>query len=202
MLLMKGMIILGTSGAYGFHKKGIDKITFNKFDSNPSFLGENIVSFIMNNSISEMNDVFERIILVDDKTKPTEEQISECEDYFEDFYGMISNMSKDNWYALLFKVHGRLSLYKNDLKYMIDNNETIKESVYCQWGYVINLDSNELEVYIGGQREPQNNRYKVDTPDKYGFYNCKLFKSIPFDKIDENTMDNINEEYEKLREVV
>jgi hypothetical protein len=196
------MIVLGTSGAYGFHRKGRDKITFNKFDSYPSYLGENIVDFIMNNSIEEIHEVFDRIILVDGKTKPTEEQISECEAYFEDFLGMSPNMTKDNWYALLFKVHCNLNLYKNDLKYMIKDDDIIKESIYCQWGYVINLDNNELEIYIGGQREPQDNRYKCDNPDKHGFYNCKLFKSIPFNKIDENTMDNIYEEYERLREVI
>lgn len=196
------MIIVGTSGAYGFHKNGIDKITFNKFDSYPNYLGENITDFIMNNSIEEINRIFDRIIMVDDNIKPTKEQIIECKNYFENFYGMIPNMTEDNWYALLFKVHGNLNLYKNELKYMIENNDTIKNSIYCRWGYIINLDKNELEIYVGGQREPQDNRYKIDIPDKYGFYNCKLFKSIPFHEIDSNTMDHINEEYENLRDIV
>lgn len=196
------MMILGTSGAYGFHRKGIDKITFNKFDSYPSCLGENIVEFIMNTSIDEMNEVFDNIILVDEKSKPTNEQANECEGYFENFGGMIPNLNKDNWCALLFKVQGRLGLYKNDLKYMIEGNNCIRKSILCHWGYIINLDNNELEIYIGGQRESQDNRYKCNEPDQYGFYNCKLFKSISFDKIDENTMDDIYQEYEKLREAI
>jgi len=33
---------MGTRGAYGFRKNGIDKVTYNHFDSYPEQLGESL----------------------------------------------------------------------------------------------------------------------------------------------------------------
>ena len=39
---------MGTRGLYGFRKNGVDKVTYNHYDSYPEYLGRNILEFIRN----------------------------------------------------------------------------------------------------------------------------------------------------------
>lgn len=65
---------------------------------------------------------------------------------------------------------------------MIDNHNFIKNSLFCEWAYIINLDTNKLEVWEGFQEKPQeNNRYGVEKDN--GFYPCALVKEIDIEKI-------------------
>lgn len=177
---------MGTRGIYGFYKYGIDKITYNHFDSYPEGLGEDIVKFIHNTSILEMNEIFNKIILVNDNTIPTAEQIFECTEYYDN---NVSSRTITDWYCLLRKAQGNLETYKSGLKYMIDNKDFIKDSLFCEWGYIINLDKNILEIYKGFQKTPNKNRYFYDGRERDGYYNCKLIKTFPLNNIPENWIE-------------
>jgi hypothetical protein len=74
---------------------------------------------------------------------------------------------------LLREAQGDLTAFKKGLRYMIDYANFLKNSLFCEWGYVINLDTNQLEVYRGFQKKPNDNRYVVSKPDD-GYYNCAL----------------------------
>ena len=64
-----------------------------------------------------------------------------------------------------------------------NSNTFIYDSLFCEWGYILNLDSEELEIYEGFQEsEPVHGRYKKsDHPefccDKY--YPCELVLTVP-----------------------
>lgn len=178
---------MGTRGTYGLYKGGVDKITYSHWDSYPTGLGKDVVKFIQRTSIEELNQIFEKIILVDESAKATDEQIEECKDYVD---LNVNTGTIDNWYCLLRKAQGTLEPYKKDLRYMIDSKDFIKKSLFCEWGYIINLDTNELEIYEGFQDNPSNNRFKV-TESEDGYYNCKLLKSIPLNEVSEELMDEI-----------
>lgn len=187
---------MSSRGVYGFRRNGVDKITYSHSCSYPTILGESILKFIKSTPVEEMDSIFEKIIMINEENKPTKEQIEECKEYFD---SSIRDNNIEDWYCLLRKSQGTLMPYKEDLKYMIDSEDFIKSSLQCEWGWIINLDTNQLEVYIGFQREIDDNRYSVDKPDNYGYYNCKLFKSISFNELNNNTMNDINEEYKILR---
>lgn len=53
--------------------------------------------------------------------------------------------------------------------HFVENNDFIKESLFCEYGYIINLDSNLLEFWIGHQDKPSyGNRYGTcNTPLGY-----------------------------------
>lgn len=179
---------MGTRGAYGFHKNGKDKITYNHYDSYPDFLGDNILDFIENTSDEEFDKIFDKIELVNEDNKPTKEQIKECKK----FLGDLSGHTEDEWYNLLRKSQGNLYPYKNaELKYMIGGyEEFIKNSLFCEYAYVINLDTKELEFYVGYQKEPDDNRYRLTKEEKKeaeknncGCYNCKLVKTYSLNDI-------------------
>lgn len=191
---------MSSLGVYGFYKNGVDKITKCYGDSYPTGLGKSIMTFIQSTSIEEMSDIFSKIIMVDINSEATKEQFENCKDYFQ------PSASNTFWYDLLRKTQDTLEPYKKDLKYMIDNKDFIKDSFYCDWGYIINLDNNELEIYIGYQIEQNNDRYKINLPSSYGehgnYYSCKLYKSYKFDKLSKGIMKEIeNEDAKRLQAI-
>jgi hypothetical protein len=187
---------MGTRGLYGFYKDGVDKLTYNHFDSYPSGLGKDVINFIRKNSIENMNQIFDRIIMVDGDSTPTKEQQQNCILYYSN---CVSTGKPTEWYSLLRNAQGDLDAFNKGLLYMIDNKDFIKESLFCEWAYIINLTDNVLEIYKGFQKEQQNNRY-VSDKDEDGYYNCKLIESIPFSTlvcIFDEDVDNYVERIEK-----
>lgn len=180
---------MSTNGAYGFYKNGIDKIAYNHYDSQYDGLGEDIVKFIKNSTIEELNDIFEKIILVNEKDIPTDEDVELYEDYLEDAF---SYNELRNWRVLLRDIEGDLELYKEEVKHMIDNKEGLKDSLWCDYGYIINLDTNELEIYRGGQESPSKNRYSTELPNDSGYYNCRLVHVFSLNNIPSNWENEID----------
>ena len=181
---------MGTRGLYGFRKNGIDKLTYNHWDSYPDCLGGHIVEFCKNISIKEMNEIFDKIILVNESKEPTEEQINECMEFYD---GSVSTGSVREWYCLLRETQGSLYPYKRGLKYMIDSHEFIKDSLFCEYAYIINLDTNCLEFYVGFQKEPcKSNRYGVE--DDRGYYPCKMVAYYALDdqRLVQEIIDDMN----------
>lgn len=75
---------------------------------------------------------------------------------------------------------------------MVDSSEFIKDSLYCEYGYIINLDTNVLEFWRGFQQESQDdNRYGNNVLNPYvgGYYPCKMVLEIPLNEI--NNIDDI-----------
>ena len=42
-------------------------------------------------------------------------------------------------------------LYLKGLKYMLNGNNFLKNELFCEYGYVINLDENTLDIYTCGK---------------------------------------------------
>jgi hypothetical protein len=180
---------MGTRGLYGFYKDGITKATYNNYDSYPSYLGNHIARFVQNTPIGELNQIFDRIILVNERSKPTESQIIDCIKYVDTEVG---TGRVDDWYNLLRGIQGELEPYRDDdLRYMIDSQEFIKDSLFCEYAYIINLDDNSLELYKGFNKEMDYNRYydiRLDS-DEYEYKNCKLVNTLPLEIVHEGMFD-------------
>lgn len=186
---------MSTRGLYGIRKNGVDKCTYNHSDSYPSYLGFNIVSFCKESSIENLNIFFDNIEIVDELSKPTEKQKKYCEELGLANFS-VASQSNDDWYCLLRNLQGNFALYYkyiNDNKriFMIDNSEFIKDSLFCEYAYIINLDKNVLEFYKGFQTKRQNkNRYGVRR-DENGYYPCRLIKEFSLDDIFNNDPESI-----------
>lgn len=182
---------MGTRGIYGLRKNGKDKLTYNHYDSYPEGLGKDILTFIAENK-SKLNEVYDNIILVNEDTTPTQEQIEACKEYTN---LSVSEKSTDDWYCLLRNTQGYLTPYLNGKLYMINNEDFIKNSLFCEYGYIINLDENVLEFWVGFQTTPtQDNRYGTETIEKdYGYYPCKNVLNIPLEEINIDNIDKIVE---------
>lgn len=177
---------MGTRGLYGFRKNGVDKLTYNHYDSYPSCLGEAMVEFCKETSIEEMNEIFDKLILVVENSTPTKEQITECAEFYD---GGVSTGKIDDWYCLLREAQGNPNVYKHGLRYMIDNQNFINDSLFCEYAYIINLDTNCLEFWVGFQKKPcEGNRYGTigqdDWANSCSYYPCKMVAYYSLDTID------------------
>jgi hypothetical protein len=181
---------MGTRGVFGFHKDGVDKIMYNHYDSYPTGLGEQVQEFIKKHDVGELDIIFDRIVMIDEDSIPTSQQIEECEPYAD---LSVSSQSTADWYCLLRKAQGDLEAYASGLKYMIEGADSLKDSLFCEWGYVINLTTNRLEIYRGFQRESQENRYKITKADG-GYFNCALIREVPLTQVKNFNMQKFEDE--------
>lgn len=77
----------------------------------------------------------------------------------------------------------------NDIFCMDTVDGFIQNSLFCEYGYIINLDDSVLEVWKGFQKEPDdNNRY--GTQQKNGYYPCKCVMKIDLKDISEETAES------------
>jgi len=181
---------MGTRGIYGIRKNNVDKITYNHFDSYPSGLGKQIAKFFADVDLVKLGEVFDFIQLV----KPDD---IVTEDIAKNIPAELSNFEVDGgqktFYCYLRNAQGDLSVYLKGLKYMIDDHNFIKESLFCEWGYIVNLDTGKLEVWRGFQKSPtEGNRYGT-THDEDGYYPCKMVAEFTQDEIKAGDFDKFVE---------
>jgi hypothetical protein len=200
---------MGTRGLIGYYKKKVTKAMYNHFDSYPSGLGNDVKNYITESSIGKMNYDCNRIKLVNEDDEVTPELVISIQPVW---YGNVDKLDDlDEMYSLLHSNQG--DLYKcAETGMMIDNISFIKDSLFCEWAYIINLDSNILEIYGGFQeKKPKKNRYALSkeelaeirakpgywvsdskgkrTHRKDQYYNCDLIAQIPFEMIPNFNMD-------------
>lgn len=89
-----------------------------------------------------MNNIFDKIILVDLSHNATSEQIEECKKYAD---LTVSLKTLEDFYCLLRNTQGNLQYYRDDnLRYMINYESGLDQ---YQYQYIINLDNKQLEIY-------------------------------------------------------
>ncbi len=147
---------MSTRGAIGWRKDGVDKIAYNHCDSYPTYLGVEMLAYARS-SIPTLHTHFDRAVLIDDEIEPTPEQIKRCKDK-----GAIdlkvSTQDEKDWYCLLRDTQGNLK-ETADVGYMIDYSRFLADSLFCEWAYIVNLDSKKFEVYHGFQTNVPAGRY-------------------------------------------
>lgn len=155
---------MSTRGYLGIQKKEELKGQYNHFDSYiEGGLGQSLVEYL--NSIDKerltniLSETFDYIELVDENTKPTQEQIEYCiKNGLVDIN--VGDQSLEDWYCLLRLTQGDLEQYvERKCKYMLNGNNFLKDDIFCEYGYVINLDTNKLDIYTFGSL---NNSYPLN----------------------------------------
>jgi hypothetical protein len=63
------------------------------------------------------------------------------------------------------------------------NLDFIKDSLMCEWAYIVNLDTNKLEVYKGFQDKPHEKGRYASTAHREGYYPCALVAEFPLGRL-------------------
>lgn len=177
---------MGTRGTYGVRVNGKDKLMYNHFDSYPSNLGVDMLNFLKF-SLKEKSRVWltelsEKLEMVIEDARPTAEQM----DVLKNYVSLSEQEIKEgNWYGLLRPIQGDLSKALA-LGFGVENPDFIKDSLFCEWGYIINLDEGKFEVYKGFQKHAHNlGRYAGEESDQDNYFPCALIAVFDFENLPE-----------------
>ncbi len=149
---------MSTRCLYGFKKDGILKLMYNHSDSYPSGFGKDIVLFIRENTLEELNEICDKVKLVNRKELPTDKDIMEMIEkhiYYKDNGEIL------NWEDIFWSNGKFLHYYKKDFFTMPDFSEWL--SGLQDYLYIINLDLNKFEVYkmrLSNDKEDENSEFE------------------------------------------
>lgn len=140
---------MSTRGIVGFRLYDKDYITYNHSDSYPSMLGESVAKFIRD-AQAHMGLVEARVELLN---------LIPAKDVTDDLWWDAHRHQQS--YQSLFhgcevKGHGLTEILADG--WMIDYAYYVNDSLFCEWGYIINLDTKRLEVYRGFQKKAKKLR--------------------------------------------
>lgn len=166
---------MSTRGVVGFVADGVWKVTYNHGDSYPEWLGMRVLEFCK--SITDWDKVKEnvrKVVLVDSRSVASEE----LQKRYTKFCNLgVSLQKADEWYCLLREAQGEKGLYaiaNGELEHMIDSHEFMADSLFCEWGYVVDLDKMVLRVYKSADAPQVTNVLPPDIPHNNRYIdNCK-----------------------------
>jgi len=203
---------MSTRGAVLIAQKGKIKGFYNHSDSYPGGLGEHIIKALKNIEKSkggweQFKENCLKVKLVREDAKPSKELQERYVGYSDTG---VSTGTLEEWYCLLRNLQGvqyLKEIHKGKVEHMVDSSSFPKDSLFCEYAYVIDLDKMVLEFYKGFQEVPQKgNRFGVK-PDKSEhrttvYYPCAKVGEIHLIGIstDRKTIKTMRELYAKVEE--
>jgi hypothetical protein len=171
---------MGTRGFIGFVVDGIEKIIYNHFDSYPGGLGIDVLEWLANAELAKTKDQARSLRMVKRGDEPTAADIQRLRRFADTG---VSTGQLDEWYVLLRKTQGDPALIL-EAGVAEDAIEFPKDSLFCEWGYLIDFDVDRLEVYRGFQHSsPSAGAWQGGGPDKNGYYPVTLAASWPLSSL-------------------
>jgi hypothetical protein len=155
---------LGTRGLIGFVIDGVEKLSYNHWDSYPSGLGLTMLQFARDCMAEaddfgrthhvkpEVLDKVRALTLVDESDKPTEEQQKLLAEHANT---TVSSGSTEEWYVLLRELQGDPGGVL-EAGFMIDSHEFVADSLFNEGTYLIDFDEGVFEAYTGFVKEPHD----------------------------------------------
>jgi len=178
---------MGTRGAIGFRFNDEDKVTYNHWESYPSGLGVKVAEVVQKFNDEQLAGAAARLTLVNE-SDPVPVDLQERYRSIADTN--VGNQSLEDWYCVLRSAQGELAPYiDGTIDHMMDSADFLQDSLFCEWAYILNCDTRELEVYAGFNKDPNGlGRYAGMHRERDGaYYGVELLASIPFDQVRNGT---------------
>lgn len=141
---------MGTRGVFGVIVGEKAKIGYNQYDSYPE--GKGVANLrwlretIAEGQLDHYRELGEKCRLVDDSVKITTKDRKALASTTD------ANVSTgDDWYALTRETHGSFEDMLG-CGYIVDFDDFALESLFCEWGYIVDFDAEVFEVYEGFQK--------------------------------------------------
>jgi hypothetical protein len=175
---------MGTRGFIAFVVDGSDKIAYNHWDSYPGGLGLDVLNWLRDalSDRDHLHQLIRALRVVDPKSEPTDEDIKQLRRWADT---NVSSQSLDDWYVLLRGTQGNPDAMLT-AGVIEDASQFPADSLFAEWGYVVDLDADMFEAYEGFQQAPHSRgRFKDLTPDR-GYYPVALKASWSLDALPTN----------------
>lgn len=183
---------MGTRGFIGFvDTDGRETIAYNHFDSYPSGIGVEVLEFARHNvdtdNLAEVDRLAKNLKHVSDRVPPTQADMLALEPYAN---GRVSTGRPTDWYCLLRETQGN-PVAILECGYAEHDSNWPLDSLFCEWGYLVDLQNNTFEVYEGFQKTPPQYgrwagksplpRYEYDTVEYHAVERVAVFslKDLP-----------------------
>lgn len=154
---------MGTRGIFGFKRNDEYKTTYHRFDAYLSFLGNCTFRLVYFFSDKELENCFDRLILVNENDVPDKKTVQKYlkllthKNYsfypgpYESYEGLLNNVSND------------ISLYLRGVNHMIKADPYFHN--YVDYSYLIDLDDKKIRVkgYAGECIVPFENVRRLES---------------------------------------
>ena len=210
---------MGTRGYIGIHsaKDNFFRGIYNHYDSYPTGLGEDIKKTVKDFQETELLFHLKNTKIVNEADECPSDILAKMKEKRsngeEGFWRNVSSGS--DWYSALSGCQGDFAKYAEAGYFAGDDDykgSFMEDSLFCEWAYIIDLDSSQFHVYKGFQ----------ETTPKFGLFAgkkrdneyqpCELVARISFDKLPDfdmgllekalNAVDDVPEYYKTLEEYV
>lgn len=169
---------MGTRGFLGFVVDGEEKITYNHFDSYPSGLGVDMLKWLRG-AVLDMDSLraaVNALRVVSDDQPPTDADI----EHLRQFANLrVGEQSERSWYCLLRGTQGKPGaiLQAGAIE---GAPEFPLDSLFAEYGYIVDLDAGTFEAYRGFQREQHDKgRFAARGNARGDYFPCALVASWP-----------------------
>lgn len=178
---------MGTRGFIGLVADGTEKITYNHSDSYPGGLGNDVLTWLRRVVAVELGvhtarDSVRALRVVSPESTPSAEDIERLRPWTD---LNVGQQSTDDWYCLLRGTQGNPAemLAAGVIE---DASHFPADSLFAEWGYVVDFDHNRFEVYRGFVKAPHTGERFSDRPrrpDANGYYPVQYVMSWGFDEL-------------------
>jgi hypothetical protein len=172
---------MGTRGFITFVVDGEEKTAYNHFDSYPDGLGVDVLKWLhaARDSVSALRDQAKALRVVDPESTPTAEDIERLHKYADP---RVSSQRLDEWYVLLRDTQGNPHAML-DAGVIEDASGFPADSLFAEWGYVVDLDAEVFEVYQGFQRAQHSKGRFARLDGDNGYYPVAKVRSWAFHEL-------------------
>ena len=181
---------MGTRGFIGFVADEREAITYNQFDSYPSGVGVDVLGWLRfaAQDVPALRGKVKALQVVENSSEPTAEDVERLSG-FADLN--VSEKDPREWYVLLRETQGNPARMLQ-AGVVLDASDFPLDSLFAEWGYVVDLDREVFEVYEGFQRRPHTKgRFASRGGQRYGdkgfmgggYYPVALARSWPLPEL-------------------
>jgi hypothetical protein len=116
-----------------------------------------------------------------DETPPTDQDIERLSSSYDAHVDGVRE--RPSWYQLLRGTQGDPVAVLN-AGIVEDSSDFPADSLFAEWGYVVDFDAGAFEVYEGFQTQPhEEGRFASKEPVHDGYYPVRLIASWPLSKL-------------------
>lgn len=175
---------MGTRGFVGFVADEKETITYNQFDSYPGGVGLTVLRFARQaegTNFYRIKEAAANLVHVSDAVPPTREQIVKLARYANT--RVSTGDVEAEWYVLLRETHGDPDLILK-VGYAEHSPKWPLDSLFCEWGYMLDFDARKLDVYKGFQEAPPTDgRWAGNIGQSDGYFAVNRVASFDLDNL-------------------